>query len=419
MIDPAIDQFFSERKESWLKKKLKANASEAEKTAVEAECEDVFLLKNWLPNAAKRAGQISLSTHPCTFSHPSARKNKNGYASSIIAKNVRSEDGFLRAGNTVVEPDALGNAAALDVYRFLTLIMQDGRSLLEHIESETELAIELLGQSDKDNKELISGFLAMIEEGKEVVTSSKIKQVYFPVDDAYHQLSILTNSANLYALRNRIDSIRFSEQAKELRELKKAGKHSEHVFGEIYDITTIGYGGTKPQNISVLNNQNAGKAHLLLSAPPLLEERDIRLPKKDFFLETFNPWYLKETFHAFHRIIKTEYNNVRIREGRDFRIQEYVDHVIHKMWQLRTKLEAEQRELPAQLKSHQKTWLYPQFKQDREENSEWLEAVCSDLIRSFSLQGYNKVLGRQAIQLGDDVYSAVERIVLENREALR
>ncbi|MEX6067038.1 type I-F CRISPR-associated protein Csy1 [Providencia hangzhouensis] len=31
-----------------------------------------------MPSAAKRAGQISLSTHPCTFSHPSSRKTKTG-----------------------------------------------------------------------------------------------------------------------------------------------------------------------------------------------------------------------------------------------------------------------------------------------------------------------------------------------------
>ena len=78
MLDPAITLFFSERKEAWLKKNIKTDMDEFEKKEQEQACEEVFALSTWLPNAARRAGQISMSTHPCTFSHPSARKNKNG-----------------------------------------------------------------------------------------------------------------------------------------------------------------------------------------------------------------------------------------------------------------------------------------------------------------------------------------------------
>ncbi|TOM55970.1 type I-F CRISPR-associated protein Csy1, partial [Vibrio parahaemolyticus] len=72
---------------------------------------------------------------------------------------------------------------------------------------------------------------------------------------------------------------------------------------EIYGLTTIGYGGTKPQNISVLNNQNAGKAHLLPSLPPQIAQRKRRLPTYDFFTNTVNPWQVKETLEAFHGLI--------------------------------------------------------------------------------------------------------------------
>lgn len=197
MLDPAIEAFFAERKEGWLKKNLKASMSEAEVQQIEQQCEDTFALSQWLPNAAKRAGQISLSTHPCTFSHPSARKNKNGYVSAIIANAKQANDGFLRSSNVAVEPDALGNAAALDVYKFLTLQMQDGATLLAHIEAETQLAKTLLTLNNESYQEIRNGFLAMSATDDSVVTSSKIKQVYFPVwldDEDYHLLSILTPS---------------------------------------------------------------------------------------------------------------------------------------------------------------------------------------------------------------------------------
>ena len=123
MLDPAITDFFEDRKSAWLKKNIKSSMSDMLVKEKEAECETVFSFQQWLPNAAKRAGQISISTHPCTFSHPSSRKNKNGYATSVIANGSKKNDGFLRSGNVDVAADALGNAAALDVYKFLMLVM--------------------------------------------------------------------------------------------------------------------------------------------------------------------------------------------------------------------------------------------------------------------------------------------------------
>ena len=73
MLDPAIQNYFSERKEAWLKKNTKAAMQEHELQELEQLSEQKFSLNEWLPNAAKRAGQISMSTHPCTFSHPSAK----------------------------------------------------------------------------------------------------------------------------------------------------------------------------------------------------------------------------------------------------------------------------------------------------------------------------------------------------------
>ena len=198
MQDSAIDAFFEERKAAWLKKNLSTSMSELEVKEKEHECDSVFALKNWLPNAAKRAGQMSISTHPCTFSHPSARKNKNGYASAVIASSESKNDGFLRTGNVAVAADALGNAAALDVYKFLTLITDDGQSVLQHLEQDSELAQVLLTLPNVDEEHsyqaLKQGFLAMSATDDEVITSSKIKQVYFPVskqqgETDYHQLS--------------------------------------------------------------------------------------------------------------------------------------------------------------------------------------------------------------------------------------
>ncbi|MBY7907034.1 type I-F CRISPR-associated protein Csy1 [Vibrio fluvialis] len=420
MIDPAITAFFAERKEAWLKKNISAAMSDAEVLEKQQECEQNFLLDNWLSDAAKRAGQISVASHPCTFSHPSARKNKNGYVSSIIAKNKPRIDGFLRSGNVSVEQDALGNAAALDVYKFLSLEMRDQRSLLVHIEQESDLARQLLDIPSCEYQALRDGFLKMIDSDQASVSSSKIKQVYFPIADGeYHLLSLLTHSGHLFELRKRLDALRFGDAVKEARECKKTNHFHPAGYQEIFGLTTIGFGGTKPQNISVLNNQNAGKAHLLVSIPPELTPRDIRLPRTDFFKESFTAWQAKEVLEALHRLFQTDYNNVNLRDGRDYRIQQYVDLVIEKMWQVRLFLEAYSGELSSALPLEQKIWLYPEFADLRHQEDEWLDKIIRHIARGLINHYSRSKVITSPITLADQELLAIEKVVASNKENLR
>lgn len=420
VLDPAIAAFFAERKEAWLKKIISAAMSDAEVLEKQQECEQNFLLDNWLPDAAKRAGQISVASHPCTFSHPSARKNKNGYVSSIIAKNKPRIDGFLRSGNVSVEPDALGNAAALDVYKFLSLEMSDQRSLLVHIEQESELARQLLDIPSCEYQALRDGFLKMVDSDQASVSSSKIKQVYFPIADGeYHLLSLLTHSGHLFELRKRLDALRFGDAVKEARECKKTNHFHPAGYQEIFGLTTIGFGGTKPQNISVLNNQNAGKAHLLASIPPELTPRDIRLPKTDFFKESFNAWQAKEVLESLHRLFQTDYNNINLRDGRDYRIQQYVDLVIEKMWQVRLFLEAYSGELSSALPLEQKIWLYPEFAEQRQQEDEWLDKIIRHIARGLINHYSRSKVITNPVTLADQELLAIEEVVASNKENLR
>ncbi|EJL6849729.1 type I-F CRISPR-associated protein Csy1 [Vibrio cholerae] len=420
MIDPAIAAFFAERKEAWLKKNISAAMSDTEVLEKQQECEQNFLLDNWLPDAAKRAGQIAVASHPCTFSHPSARKNKNGYVSSIIAKNKPRIDGFLRSGNVSVEPDALGNAAALDVYKFLSLEMSDQRSLLVHIEQESELARQLLDIPSCEYQALRDGFLKMVDSDQASVSSSKIKQVYFPIADGeYHLLSLLTHSGHLFELRKRLDALRFGDAVKEARECKKTNHFHPAGYQEIFGLTTIGFGGTKPQNISVLNNQNAGKAHLLASIPPELTSRDIRLPKTDFFKESFTARQAKEVLEALHRLFLTDYNNINIRDGRDYRIQQYVDLVIEKMWQVRLFLEAYSGELSSALPLEQKIWLYPEFAEQRQKEDEWLDKIIRHIARGLINHYSRSKVITNPVTLADQELLAIEKVVASNKENLR
>ena len=99
ILDNAIKEFLAERKVGWIKKKSSPTMTSEDLSFVEQEAENIFKLDNWLPDAAKRAGQLSLVSHPSKFSHPGSK------TTPIIAECQRSEDGFLRTGNAFAQLD--------------------------------------------------------------------------------------------------------------------------------------------------------------------------------------------------------------------------------------------------------------------------------------------------------------------------
>ncbi|EOV8103812.1 type I-F CRISPR-associated protein Csy1 [Vibrio parahaemolyticus] len=424
VIDPAIEAFFDERKEAWLKKNTSTAMNEQQLREKQQECEQNFLLSNWLPDAAKRICSRALTTHPSKFTHPSTgvgKKNKsNGtFVSPILFQGMHRNDGFFRTGNIQCDVvDSVGNSAELDVEDFLRIIISDGMSVIQHIENETNFCRKLLNVEEGEYVKLRENLLAIKNSNDPISTNSKIKQVYFPITDGeYHLLSLLTHSGHLFELRQRLDALRFGEEVKQARECRKNGLLHPDGYQEIFGLTTIGFGGTKPQNISVLNNKNAGKAHLLASIPPELKPRNLRLPTTDFFKESFTAWQARETIEALHRLFKTDYNNINIRDGRDYRIQEYVDLVIHRMWQVRLFLADYKGELSRDLKPEQKLWLYPEYDQYRLEENEWIEGIIRQISRSLVLN-YSKVTNNSTA-LADDELLAIERVVRDNKEALR
>jgi len=135
----------------------------------------------------------------------------------------------LRTGNVDVEPDVFGNAAAMDVYKFLSLKLSNTETVLAHLEKKTPEIEKQLTIPTAPFSEIEQGLLAIKQDDdSSTITSGKVKQVYFPVNDSYHLLSILTPSSVMYKLKERINTMRFSDEAKEVRDAKKNNKHHEN-----------------------------------------------------------------------------------------------------------------------------------------------------------------------------------------------
>lgn len=426
MPDPAIEEFFQKRKEDWLKKETKASMSETEKQALIYQCEEIFSVDHWIPIRAKKAGSRAITTHPSKFSHPSTGIGKNNrksdtYVTPVIFHGVRKPDGYLRTGNSFAEKDSVGDAAALDIDLFLNLKMKDGKTLIDHISNDSALARELLNFETPKYDEIRSELLELIRESAEKHTSSKIKQVYFPVEFGYHLLSILSNSGLIFELRQRIDKIRFSENKDTLRELQKNGLPSQEGFSDIYETTTIGYGGSNPQNISVLNTKTKGKFHLLMSAPPTLSKRAVQFPKHDFFASCIRYQDISEPVNKLHKIFITSLDGTiplsNLRSGRDYRLQDIIDQVIIKMIAVRAVSQDQYLEEINNLPHFQQVWLCHQHIDERLQTDTWLGELCNAISR-WILAAYKQLI-KKPLLLGPAEIAYIQQAIEDNREVFR
>jgi CRISPR-associated protein Csy1 len=406
MLDETIVTFLSERKATKLK-----GVSDFEQIQ---KIEETFHPENWLSDTAKKAKDLAATSHPPKFSHPDIKKKT---ITSTCAVAESKNDGFLRTGNVAnTLSDIFGNAATQGaVYDLLFLKLSDGKTVLTHLEENTDFIQQQLKLASTPFDELRYNFLAIKQDkSSKIRTSGQVKQVYFPVENDYHLLSVLTPSGLMFALKEKIQSLRFSEETKSAREAERNNVFHEKGFDELYDLTVIGFGGTKPQNISVLNNKYHGEAYLLPSIPPSFKIRNFQIPATDFFKNSIYPNLYKDSFEAFHRLVIAKHNNINIRDGRDNIIEFVIDEIIERSWQIR-QLDAGWSE-KTNLPMYQKIWLDNAFLEERENSDDWLNRVIKELSHWF-FDSYKKVV-KDAEFLGDEDLRHIRTLIEENQDGL-
>ncbi|MFC3679753.1 type I-F CRISPR-associated protein Csy1 [Bacterioplanoides pacificum] len=451
MPDPVIHAFFEERKKAWLSKELKSSKDEQKIRQKKLECEELYSRENWLrfafENSYKRSlvSHVSKMTHPDTGSSKTSRSKKT-FVTPIIFEGKCENDGLLRTGNVKgIDLDSTGNGTEVntigEVGALLSLVLSDGRRFYDHLINDSSYLDDFLKVDNLDLQKSKESLKAMFKEENQE-TNSRIKQVYFPLNNSgdYHQLSLLTNSGIVFECRKRLDAIRFGideeevgkntyeadvltkDELKQARDKRRKNEYFDQPFDEIYGLTTIGYGGTKPQNISVLNNQNGGKAHLLLSVPPALEQRDVQFPKKDFFQSNIRYSHGREAFRALNQIFLAPKSDGKIplknlRSGRDNRLQQLTDLVIDSMWQVRRIAKTQYREDTSLLPRYQKIWLLDEFSELRQQQDDWL-AELTTKIRDWIITGHQRT-NKEAAVLGDAEIQFIQSFVEQYQEAFR
>lgn len=400
-----VSSFLNDRKAAWLKAKLKPTQTQEEQTQLQQEANEKFALANWLPDAARRAPQLTMVSHPGKFSHPSAK------TSPVIANNTRTNDGYLRTGNVDYELDVFGNAAAMDVYKFLSLTMADGKTVLAHLEEDSPEITALFTLPTASYDDLKQGFISIKQLDGASKTDHLVKQVYFPVDDDYHLLSLLTPSGLLTQVKTRIDFMRFSDETKQAKDSRRKKEHHATGYDDVLNLTVTAFGGTQPQNVSVLNSQNAGRAYLLASLPPSFQQRQNSPPNHDFFRNSLRAKAFKKDFSELDRLIRIDANKFSDRQNIEDCLKRIIDQVLQRVFSIRAYgvgwSEAEHyQDLP----KYQRIWLDDAHLEQREQQDDWLDKVVADFAR-WLLDTYEYLFKDSYSHLSDYELKAVSNLV--------
>lgn len=274
----AIAAFIDSRREAKLKGKEDADAASK------------YDYGTWLADAARRVGQIKAVTHVLKATHPDARGSSLHVPPSELP--AHADIGTHVLGSTYAE-DVVGNAAALDVFKFLKLEVEN-RRLLDWMQAR-DADLRLALHADEATAESwMAAFCNLVRQGTQPATHEAAKQLYWlvgddPADDTqYHLLQPLFSSSLAHAVHAEIQDARFGDLNKAARQARRDKQPFEGTYRNYPNLVTRKLGGTKPQNISQLNSERGGVNYLLASLPPRwTQARAIRLLGQESAVEQF------------------------------------------------------------------------------------------------------------------------------------
>lgn len=347
----------------------------------------------WWETAVQNIGKCQLATHVGKFTHPDSQV-------ALLAEPGASDAGYVTTQGSRCQLDVKRDASIAPSAVILLNFFPDAGKLSGQNKESFALLKELSGhgyatdQLIKNMKQVISASIQMPS-----ATDGKLKQVYFPISlkGEYHLLTVLPSSSLLLELKNRLMQMDERCRLHCNKEEEEYGRDWEN----IPNLTEVGFGGTQPQNISALNFLAKGTGYLLPSLPPSLGQRDIRLPKRDFFRETIPFREVERSLRTLHTLFLLDRNNKDIR----MRIRGEVDALAELAAAMAARLRDEpagwsEEERCAALPASQKIWLDEAFRETRLDGGDWLEDVSTGFGR-WLIGRYERTAGREKVILGD------------------
>lgn len=356
---------------------------------------------DWFDAMVMHMNECHLASHVGKFTNPDIK--------TTVCSHSKKVAGYVTTGGSTCSLDILTPAQYLGSASLLLSPVTPDKNVLEAVitrDKELEKELELLSLPIEKLQKKVQEMLEDSQKEPEA-TDTHLRQVYFPIAEGeYHLLSVMPSSCLALEMYQRIRAINGHKINCYDKTSEDYGKPCEEVTG----LTMIGFGGSKPLNISALNSWNRGKAYLLSSLPPSLQEVKVRIPKSDFFKESI--WYKSQKIKLYqlHAYMKSTRNNLKVRRGIRALVHKIMDDVIFTAYQIRATGDGwSDDEKYANLPHAQKIWLDDIYKEKRKDN-DWLQEIAGSFAR-WVIASYEKTLGDEKILLGDGEWLFIKQFM--------
>lgn len=353
--------------------------------------------EEWLRKTAKNAAKCTFATHVGKFVHPSAD------VKVLVKPNTVQDSPYVLTSAVRCPVDISTGASYLGAAKLLLLPLENGRTVYENFFDDSDFIKMEMQNLQADYQEIRRLILQAVQPDGCDVSDERLRQVYFPLkEDSYHLLTVLPPSSVMMELRKRL---RDMENIKKMAKDKESESYGQP-YAEVYDLTEGSFGGTKPQNISFLNNAAGGRTCLLPSNPPVLRARTVTKPRYDFF-DTLWIRNFQIFFRQLHDVYTCKVNN-RISRCRARNIEDtIIDQVVLNVYALRQVepgwTDADNNYLP----KDQKIWLDQKYDVIRAQEEEWQESIDKAFAR-WIMKSYERIMGKEKVQLGDGEFKALK-----------
>lgn len=417
-----IDGFIQER--------LQLKLAEIKKDDAASDSKKLDLLNKyekstWLSKAASRVKNLQIASHTLKGIHPDAK------GSSLNVPKPNSVESHLIGTHTlngVIKDDVVGNAADLDVFKFLKL-EHNGRSLLTRLSQQDGATLQALNADAKEAAQWAQAFAGIAESKGGVASHTLAKQMYFPLaDGSYHLLAPLFPTALVHSVHLHLQDSRFSDESKAARTARRAKEPHAYGYRDYPGMAVRNMGGSKPQNISQLNSERGGANHLLASVPPVWKDQGTQPPlrvasvfdKRGVIGRDRMVRFIAKALRPFLKSVVDVDNNMHIREKRAELVQAIIDRVLDIATEVQCLRSGWSAESACLLSWAQKQWLdvdaveaaQEAFAVDGESTApvatEWRERVAEDFARWL-----NVIISTDKTPMGDDEYVEWKHTFLE------
>lgn len=354
-----------------------------------------FQFDNWVTDAARRVSQLQVVTHSLKAIHSEA-KGSNLYAPPSTLENHSVVGSHILASN--FDSDVVGNAAALDVYKFLRL-EHNGQTLLSLVLSGDRSVKAALSADAEKSDQLIQAFASITEIKGENRSHTRAKQLYWLIgdnptqDSDYQLLAPLYATSLAHSVFKSINHDRFSEESKEARKAYREDQYSKDNYRIYPNLAVQKIGGSNQQNVSQLNSERGGNNYLLASLPPSWQSKGVSAPlntESAFFRFSRRPQVKWALTTLINFLSTNPADNVITRNRRDGLLDTLLDELILFTAELRQLEPGWSTDTTCRLPDEQKRWLDPKpYFEDSgsatiSSTNSWPEQVTQSFARWFN-----------------------------------